>query len=84
MEQAIASCASRPECWGAFVENDQENEYLRPAEVARILHVSTKTVTRWASQGWLPCLVTLGGHRRFRREDVEEVARKMATRPNPN
>ncbi len=60
-----------------MVENDQESDYLGPGEVARILHVSPKTVSRWAEQGYLPCLVTLGGHRRFRRKDVEEVARGM-------
>ncbi len=54
-----------------------DTEYLGPGEVARVLHVSPKTVSRWAEQGWLPCLVTLGGHRRFRREDVEEIARQM-------
>ena len=43
-----------------------------------MLHVSPKTISRWASQGLLPCLVTLGGHRRFRRADVEEIARGMA------
>ncbi len=60
------------------MDTDQQDDYLGPGEVARILHVSPKTVSRWAAQGWLPCLVTLGGHRRFRREDVEEVAREMA------
>ena len=58
--------------------DDEEVGYLTPGEVARVLHVSPKTVSRWASQGLLPCLVTLGGHRRFRREDVEQVARHMA------
>ena len=55
-----------------------ESEYLTPGEVARALHVSPKTITRWATQGLIPCLVTLGGHRRFRREDVEEIARRMS------
>ena len=42
-----------------------------------MLHVSPKTVSRWATQGFLPCLVTLGGHRRFRRADVDEVLHQM-------
>jgi excisionase family DNA binding protein len=57
--------------------SDQDSDYLGTGEVARILHVSPKTVNRWATQGYLPCLITLGGHRRFRREDVEEAARSM-------
>ena len=52
--------------------------YLTPGQVAALLHVSPKTVSRWAAQGLLPCLVTLGGHRRFRPHDVAEVLRQMA------
>lgn len=55
-----------------------ENQYLTPSQVAGMLHVSPKTISRWATQGFIPCLVTLGGHRRFRREDVEELLRRMA------
>lgn len=58
----------------------EERDYLTPGEVARLLHVSPKTISRWAAQGLLPCVVTLGGHRRFRREDVEEAARRMSGR----
>jgi excisionase family DNA binding protein len=54
------------------------DQYLTPSQVAGVLHVSPKTVSRWAAHGFLPCLITLGGHRRFRREDVEEILRKMA------
>jgi excisionase family DNA binding protein len=39
--------------------------YLRAAEVADILHVSPKTVSRRAKEGKLPFLKTLGGHRRY-------------------
>ncbi len=56
----------------------EESQYLTPGQVARVLHVSPKTVSRWANQGLVPCLVTLGGHRRFRRTDVEEIARRIS------
>src|SRR5262245_55733982 len=39
--------------------------YLRTSEVATKLQVSPKTVARWAKEGRLPYLATLGGHRRF-------------------
>jgi excisionase family DNA binding protein len=39
--------------------------FLRSAEVAAILQVSPKTVTRWAQHGLLPYQRTLGGHRRY-------------------
>jgi excisionase family DNA binding protein len=59
-------------------ESDHESDYLTPGEVALLYHVSPRTISRWANQGLLPCLVTLGGHRRFRRHDVEEIARRTA------
>jgi len=55
----------------------EENEFLTPGEVARLLHVSSKTVNRWANERRLPCIMTLGGHRRFARADVEEAVRRM-------
>lgn len=50
-----------------------KREYLRVAEVADLFHVSTKTVVRWATEGKLPHVLTLGGHRRFPRADIEKV-----------
>jgi excisionase family DNA binding protein len=46
-----------------------------PAEVARMFRVDPKTVTRWSRAGKLPCVWTIGGHRRFRRSDIEAVMR---------
>jgi len=51
--------------------------YLRTSEVAKILRVSSKTVSRWASEGRLPHVVTLGGHRRFPRSVVTDLADKL-------
>ena len=56
--------------------------YLRAAEVADILHVSPKTVSRWAKEGKLPFLKTLGGHRRYPEAEIRQLAdglRKEAT-----
>lgn len=58
-----------------------EREYMTPGDVARALHVSPKTVVRWARAGYIPCIVTLGGHRRFQRSDVEALAARMAGGP---
>jgi excisionase family DNA binding protein len=58
-----------------------EREYMTPGDVARALHVSPKTVVRWARAGYIPCIVTLGGHRRFQRTDVEALAARMAGTP---
>jgi len=46
---------------------------LRPGEVADMFRVDPKTVTRWANDGKLTAIRTLGGHRRFRQEEVNEL-----------
>ena len=45
-------------------------QLLTPGEVAALFHVDPKTVTRWAQDGRLTCIRTLGGHRRFRAAEV--------------
>ena len=55
--------------------------YLRTAEVADILHVSPKTVARWAKEGKLPFLKTLGGHRRFPAAEIRHLADELQVRP---
>jgi excisionase family DNA binding protein len=47
-----------------------ENELLTPAEVAVMFRVNPKTVTRWARAGKISAVRTLGGHRRFRAEEI--------------
>lgn len=46
---------------------------LTPSEVAAIFRVDPKTVTRWAKVGKLSSIRTLGGHRRFREEEVRNL-----------
>lgn len=53
-----------------------DEPYITTGEAAKILRVSPKTVARWAKDGRLPHIVTLGGHRRFPRSAVDEVARR--------
>jgi excisionase family DNA binding protein len=61
------------------VLDTEQNEYLLAAEVGRLLHVSPKTVTRWAKEGRLPYSLTLGGHRRFPAGSIRELASRLAT-----
>jgi excisionase family DNA binding protein len=51
--------------------------YLSGQEVASLLHVSRATVSRWARAGQLPCVRTLGGHRRYSAESVIEIATEL-------
>lgn len=54
-----------------------ETEYLRASEAAAMLHVSAKTVSRWAKEGRIPHFVTLGGHRRFPKDAILRLAREQ-------
>ena len=51
--------------------------YMKTAQVADMLHVSPKTVTRWAKDGKLPHSRTLGGHRRFPAEAIRKLAEEL-------
>lgn len=54
-----------------------EEAYLTTGEVARVLRVSPKTVARWAKDGKLPHLVTLGGHRRFPARSIRTLVESL-------
>jgi excisionase family DNA binding protein len=55
--------------------------YLRAAEVAEMLYVSPKTVSRWAKEGRLPFMKTLGGHRRYPEAEIRELAQGLREEP---
>jgi excisionase family DNA binding protein len=46
---------------------------LTPGEVAALFAVDPKTVTRWARNGKLNAIRTLGGHRRYRASEVKAL-----------
>lgn len=48
-----------------------ENRLLTPSEVAALFRVNPKTVTRWAQQGKLRSIRTLGGHRRYSEAEIQ-------------
>ena len=50
-----------------------EADLMRPSEVARLFKVRVKTVTRWADEGRLTVIRTLGGHRRFLTTEVRRL-----------
>ena len=62
----------------AELQNGSRDDiYIRTAEAARILRVSPKTVSRWAKEGKIPHVMTLGGHRRFPSSAIQELARRL-------
>ena len=56
--------------------------FLRSAEVAAILQVSPKTISRWAQQGLMPYQRTLGGHRRYPEQAIRELAASLQVQPS--
>ena len=55
-----------------------EPSYLRTAQVAELLQVSPKTVSRWAQEGRLPYLRTLGGHRRYPDAEIRALLETLS------
>ncbi len=57
-------------------------DLLTPGQVAALLHVDPRTVTRWAAAGRLRAVRTPGGHRRYFRSEVLAIA--SGPRPDPH
>jgi excisionase family DNA binding protein len=55
--------------------------WLTASEAARRLNVSPKTVARWASEGRLAHRRTLGGHRRYDPELIDQLVAALTYRP---
>jgi excisionase family DNA binding protein len=53
--------------------------YLSVHLAARRLGVSTHSIRRWTDAGLLPCIRTAGGHRRVKKEDVDEFKALIRT-----
>ena len=52
--------------------------FLHTSHVADLLHVSPKTIARWAKDGRLPFQRTLGGHRRDPEPAIRQLAASLA------
>jgi len=57
-----------------------EDALLTPQETARLLRVDPKTVIRWVKAGKLTPARTLGGHRRYREDEVRALAAERGDR----
>ncbi|GAB4575268.1 MAG: helix-turn-helix domain-containing protein [Anaerolineae bacterium] len=55
-----------------MADESQKSEWVSLAEAAEMLGVHPATVRNWADKGDLPSRRTAGGHRRFRRADLEK------------
>ncbi len=63
-----------------------EPEWLTLGQAARYLGVAQSTIRKWSDSGRLPAFYTPGGHRRFRRGDLDQFlgsSRGSGGRPRP-
>jgi excisionase family DNA binding protein len=60
-----------------------DNRLLTPVEVAALFRVDPKTVTRWAQQGKLHSIRTLGGHRRYSETEIQAFLDQAGQMPRP-
>src|ERR1700716_3907003 len=49
-----------------------DSEWLTLGQAARFLGVAQSTIRKWSDTGRLPAFYTPGGHRRYRRSDLDE------------
>lgn len=63
-----------------MTDNPPKSDWVSLREAADILGVHPATIRNWADKGDLPMRRTPGGHRRFRREDLEAW---LETRQSP-
>ena len=59
-----------------------QEQYLKTGEVAEMLGVHGKTVSRWAAEGRLPSVKTIGGHHRYPRSLIEALRDQLTTHPD--
>lgn len=57
------------------MEND--DRLLHPGEVAELFGVTIKTIARWSDNGKLRSTRTVGGHRRYRKADVDSLYKQL-------
>jgi excisionase family DNA binding protein len=55
--------------------------WLTASQAAARLQVSPKTVARWAKEGRLAHRRTLGGHRRYDPEQIDQLVAALTHRP---
>ena len=53
--------------------DDDPTEFVSPTDAARMFGVQSQTLARWTDEGRLECIRTAGGHRRYRRTDLETL-----------
>ena len=64
---------------GGLSPSSNDRRWLRLGAAAELLGVSENTLRRWSDAGKLVCYRSAGGHRRYRRADVDALLRDGST-----
>jgi transcriptional regulator with XRE-family HTH domain len=57
----------------AAIAGTRRSDLLSRRDVAMRFGVAPQTITRWANEGIIPCVRTLGGQRRYPAYEVERL-----------
>jgi excisionase family DNA binding protein len=60
-----------------------EPDWLTLGQAAKYLGVAQSTIRKWSDQGLVPAFYTPGGHRRFRRRDLDAFLNRSAHAGQP-
>jgi excisionase family DNA binding protein len=60
-----------------------DSEWLTLGQAARVLGVAQSTIRKWSDQGRVPAFYTPGGHRRYRRADLETFVERSGPAGKP-
>src|SRR5689334_15673638 len=60
-----------------------DSEWLTLGQAARFLGVAQSTIRKWSDQGRVPAFYTPGGHRRYRRTDLESFLDRSGPQGRP-
>ena len=58
-----------------------EPDWLTLGQAAKFLGVAQSTIRKWSDQGRVPAFYTPGGHRRYRRRDLEQFLERSGPGP---
>src|SRR3954454_6592344 len=60
-----------------------EPDWLTLGQAAKYLGVAQSTIRKWSDQGLVPAFYTPGGHRRFRRRDLDSFLARSGRSHEP-
>lgn len=61
------------------MERHDDSEWLTLGQAARFLGVAQSTLRKWTDQGHVPAIRTPGGHRKYRRADLDAFLERSGT-----